>query len=271
MQLDRDLYEDVPAPFDIGGYSRANAFQPFDKPLAHDIDIVGSPVLRCTVRASDRIRPIVAHLIDGFFGAHIRVTTGALALGPGDETDVDIPLQACAWRLKAGHTLTLVLYAGGAPTFWSVPIDTETHVRDIRLSLPALPAAESDGVRFAEPVAAEGSPSGKLKWIDRKAEPIGWLPLEHAATREATTAAHHLAATGTDYFITSRFEVSHNRAAKSCRVAFERAGFSIRIDTRLEVAAAADAFHISWQVRASEDGRIVHDLSGDRDVPRVNI
>jgi len=269
-QLSADLYGDVPAPFDIGPYARANAFMAMGAEQTSDVDIIGSPVLRCVVRTSERERPIIARLIDeGRDGTVVRVTTGALALGPGGETEVEIPFQACGWRLRAGHRLTLVLYASGLPAFWNPPANTETHVRDIRLSVPMLPATPRDEATFAEPVVAEAGATEKLKWIDRKSEAIAWPAREHVAVREATTAAHHIPAIGTDYFITSRFEVTNDWAAKSYRIALERPGFSVRIDTRLELSSTPQIYEIRWMITARDGETIVHMVNDSITIARA--
>ena len=91
-----------------------------------------------------------------------------------------------------------------------------------------------------------------------------------------TSAAHHLAATGTDYLITSRFDLTplsggEARAVKSYRVAFERPGWSIRIFTRLDVSSTPDAFHIAWMIEARDGSELVHRVERQTSVPRTTV
>jgi hypothetical protein len=203
------------------------------------------------------------------------MTTGAVIVPEGDDVEVTVALQATAWQLRAGHQLTLILCADGSPTFWPAPRDTEVFVRDVRLSIPTLGPAYRPEPVFAAPQTAP-TRREKLKWIDPTHEPIAWPLRESAAAHSATTAAHHLSATGTDYFVTSRFELETLKdwqgwSAKSYRVAFERPGWSIRIDTRLEVTSTDDAFEIAWMIKARDGGSLIHRADKRATVPRATV
>ncbi len=278
VNLTADLYEDVPAMIDLDGFARAGALVASAACQERDLDIAGVPVLRCRVRCSASGGQVVARLIDTSpSGVSVRMAIGALdltRLGPGEEVEIAVPFLACAWRLKRTHRIELVLCADGSPTLWPAPRGVAVDVRDIRLSLPALPAAYKDEARFVPPAAAAASQMEKLKWIDRREEGIVFPRLElPAATHEAVSAAYHLPATGTDYYIASRFEIANAgdgqaQVAKSYRVAFERPGFSIRIDTRLEVLSTADQYRIAWTIRAFDNGAPFHAIDGASNVAR---
>jgi hypothetical protein len=90
-------------------------------------------------------------------------------------------------------------------------------------------------------------------------------PAKDVVSLMSISAAHHLPATGTDYYIASRFDLSAaagNRACavKSYRVAFERPGWSIRVDTRLELTSTQDVHHIVWKIEAVESGMTIHSV-----------
>jgi len=184
-------------------------------------------------------------------------------------------LQATAWQLRSGHQLTLVLCADGWPTFWPTPRDTSVFVKDVRLSIPTIGPSWLPTPVFEPPQAATAQRRENLRWIDPGREPIVWPARENASARTATTAAHHLAATGTDYFITSRFEIDNDTAegwaAKSYRIAFARPGWSIRIDTRLEVTSTPDTFDIAWSITATDDGKPFHHVEDRVSVPRETV
>jgi hypothetical protein len=147
------------------------------------------------------------------------------------------------------------------------------EVRDLQLVLPILPASVRPAPSFAAPAAARAMRAGPLKWLSAEQQKIAWPPRENAPAHAATTAAHHLAATGTDYFVSSRFELTgedqQGWAAKSYRVAFERPGWSIRIDTRLEVSSTPEVFQIAWTVEARDGETQVHRANHRVDVPRL--
>jgi predicted acyl esterase len=276
FELPADLYEDVPSSFDGGALSRANAYFLTGDRQDADIDIAGTAVVRLRARVKGRGGQIIARLGEcGTDGSWTRMTTGAVCVAEGDDVEVMLPLQATAWRLRKGRHLELILCADGWPTFWPAPGEPEVFVRDVRLSIPTLGPAYRPDPAFGPPQTAPATPRQKLKWIDPQREEIAWPPHENAAAHDATTAAHHLPATGTDYFIASRFEVAHDDgqgwAAKSYRVAFERPGWSIRIDVQLEVTSTEKSFEIAWTINAEENDQPFHYEARYASVPRDTV
>src|SRR5262249_18503372 len=113
LALARDLYEDVPAPFDLAVAKAAGGHVAVSGPLAADLDIGAAPVLRCTVGARQGV--IVVRVLDvAPDGTAIRMSTGACNLALNENgPDIAIPLQATAWCAKKGHRIALVLCADG--------------------------------------------------------------------------------------------------------------------------------------------------------------
>jgi hypothetical protein len=281
-----DRYEDEPGPFDPtwidGGLCAVTA------PMDADIDLCGAPVLRCRAWTDQPGGQVVARLLDiDPDGAAVRMTTGALNLAfrdrfdrpsppaPGEPMDLAIPLQATAWRLKRGHRLALVLSAEGWPTLWPDRGGAEIAIAadSLALRLPLLDETGPEPV-FAEPSRLAATEVGPLKWIDSEAEPLPSAGLANAAAYASRGAAHHLPATGTDYFSAARFEVAlreDGREAVAVRVgraAFQRPGWSVRVETRLEVTSKPGVFEVSWSIRAEHNGAVVHDHSEMIEVPR---
>jgi predicted acyl esterase len=268
-----DHYEDVPSGFDAGRHARAYSLT--GDALAYDVEIAGVPVVHLRTRVKGRGGQIIARLVErGPSTGWARMTTGAILVPEGDDVAVTLPLQATAWRLRAGHHLELILSADGWPTFWPSPRETEVFVRDVHLTIPTVGPMRA-APTLATPQAARGARPQKLRWIDTEREVVGWRQRENASAHIGTSAAHHLAARGTDYFITSRFEIDNEtgqgRAAKSYRIAFERPDWSIRIDTRLEVTSTDDAFEIAWTINASESGQPFHHVEDRASVPRETV
>ncbi len=274
--LGADLYEDVPGRFDMEAFGHANGYMLSGTNAAMDVDIAGTPVVELRARVKGRAGQIVARLVEhGPHGNWLRMTSGAICVPESNDVAVTLPLQAAAWRMRAGHSLTLALCADGRPTFWPSPRETEVFVKDIWLSVPTLGPESAPVPRFASPQAAPTVRPQALKWIDRQREPIAWPPRENAPAHAAATAAHHLLRTGTDYLVTSRFEIDSGAeqgwTAKSYRVAFERPGWSIRIDTRLEVASTPDRFEIGWTLRAEENGQPFHSVENRASAARDTV
>jgi uncharacterized protein len=281
-ELGEDLYEDAPEPWPAAGAM-------LGAPATADVEIVAAPVLTCRLTSDRAGGLLVARLLDvAPDGQAVRMTTGALNLafqdgsgriGPpkaGEEIEVALPFQATAWRLKAGHRIGLALSADGWPTLWPGRAGaTLTIARDsLRLGLPVT-SGGAPAVRPFEPaVTAKGAVVGPPKWLDPARETLLETGLTGAAAHAPPAYAYHLAATGTDYRLASRFELvladnGHQAAAaKVYRAAFERPGWSIRINTRLVVRSRPTAFAIDWTVQAWEGGAVVFDRSGKESVAR---
>ena len=288
-----DRYEDSPGAFDLATAAAGAVIAQTD-PMAEDIEICGLPVLNCQVRSDGAGGLIVARLLDlDPQGRAVRMTTGGLNLlfRDGFETakpmrphapmDITIELQATAWRLKRRHRLALVLSADGWPTLWPNPTAARLEISAVSLSL-SLPLADDSASRdrpvFTGPVKAARAEVEGLHWIDPGQEAL--LPTGLAgdtAVYDSRSAAHHLPATGTDYFSAARFALALSDggrqavAAKVTRTAFQRPDWSVRVDTRLVVASSPAAFEVRWTIRAEHDGAVIHDYAGEAMVPRGEV
>ena len=270
--LAADLYEDVPAIFDYERAKDLGALVAFSEPFDADHAVGMSPVLR--LRCEARRGVLVARLLDiAPDGTAIRMTTGAMNLALSNNDVVALPFQAMAWRMKAGHRLGLVLSCDGWPTFWPARESADgLVVREMTLDVP-LVAEHADTPSFEPAITAPAPRPETLKWIEPSRETLP--PRATGAVSHAgISAAHHLGATGTDYYIASRFDIaplgiSDARAAKCYRVAFERPDWSVRLDVALEVRSTPQAFHIAWRITAWEGAAVFHDVVRETSVPRT--
>ena len=274
-----DLYEDAPGP-----WPATHVFG--DLPIQDDMDIVSAPVVACRVTSNRPGGLIVARLLDiALDGQAVRMTTGARNLAfpdgsgridpprAGEPIDLVLPLQATAWRLKAGHRLGLELSAHGWPTLWPGRAGADLTVENVEVRLPWQPPGGQTPT-FPPAVTLPGPAMGPAKWLAPAKEAFLPTGLTRAAAHAPPAYAYHLPATGTDYRLASRFEVAladagrQAAAAKVYRVAMERPGWSIRLDTRLVVRSEPKAFRIAWTVRATENGAPVFDRTDGARVPR---
>jgi putative CocE/NonD family hydrolase len=286
-----DRYEDGPGHFDLKASAENGALVLASDPMTDDIEICGAASLRAVVRPDQPGGLIVARLIDiDADGAAVRMTTGALNLrfrdsevapsdpAPGVETAITVTFQASGWRLRRGHRLALVLGADGWPTLWPDPAAASIDVRldSLRLDLPLAVAARR-GVVFDAPTRTARADVAALQWIDPQAEGLAPSGLQGAAVFDSSSAAHHLPATGTDYFSVSHFELAltdearQAMAVKTARTIFQRPDWSVRVDTRLSVASTPAGFDIRWTIRAEHDGAVVYQGSDGAMVPRVAV
>ncbi len=279
--LAADLYEDAPGPWPVGDAL-------LGEPVAEDLEIVAAPILQCRLTSDRPGGLLVARLLDiAPDGQAVRMTTGALNLafhdGSGhaaplkarEPLEIALPFQATAWRLKAGHRIGLLLSAEGWPTLWpgrtgaSLTLDRAS----LALSLPIAGALKA--VRaFEPPVIARSAEVGAAMWLDAAVAPLLPTELTGAAAHAPPPSLYHLAATGADYLMQSRFELALSDggreaiAAKVYRVAIARPDWSIRVATRLIVRSTPNAFAINWTVQAKDGGKMVFDHSGATSVSR---
>lgn len=270
-----DLYEDAPAPFVLAGPFTAVA-----EPVTQAVDILGAGVVRARIARDRPGGQIVARLVDlAPDGAAVRMSVGALNLAlaaPGAApAEVEIPLQATAWRLQPGHRLALALSAEGWPTLWPPREAAALTIEpgSLRLDLP-LAGEIGAAPDLPSPTLPRGARVEAMKRLTpADAEPAD-LDLPGAAVLESQSLGHHLPDTGADYLWRSRFGLALTAdgqavAAKTAAIAFERPGWSIRIETRLDVRSTQDAFEIGWSVRAREAGEVIFERSGEARAPRT--
>jgi hypothetical protein len=273
--LPADLYEDVPAPFDLDIANWDGTALIGTEPVERDVDIVAAPVFRC--RVIEPCGTLILRLLDvAPDRTTVRMATAAYNLsGTEARAEVAIPFPMTAWRLKQGHSLLIDIAPDGWPVFWSARENAgNANIAALRLGLP-LAAPLPHAPRFEPPQRAPAAQIEALKWIvpDKEGLPP---PSPRAISRSGNAAAHHLTATGTDYYIASRFDTEalpayQGAATKLYRVAFERPEWSIRIDTRLEVTSTRDAFEIAWHINAAENGRVFHHAEDRTSVPRDTV
>jgi len=285
-----DRYEDAPGSFDFAGAEESGASIVLTDPMTDDVEICGLPVLRCQAVTSSPGGQLVARLVDvDPHGRAVRMTTGALNLmfresfrrpsAPPANTPMElkVELQATAWRLKRGHRLGLVLSADGWPNLWPDPTAARIEIpaRGLALTLPLIEVTGPwPSPVLAEPGKALRADVAELKWIDPDREPLLPSGLPAFAAYDSRSAAHHLPATGTDYFSAARFELSLSddgrqaTSARMSRTVFQRPDWRVRVETRLVVASTPTVFEVQWTVRAEHDGVVVYDHSDAVEVPR---
>jgi uncharacterized protein len=275
--LGADLYEDAPAAYDLARARERGAFVCLSRPFEADAEVAPTPVLTCHLTSEPPGGLFVARLLDvAPDGRAVRMAVGALSLASHRAAgDISLPFQATAWILAAGHRLGVALEADGWPTLWPGPATARLTLRRETLRLRLVQSVgEGPFPAFEPPATAPRARPEPLKWLDTHSHRLLISGLDGAVGRDARMLAHHLPATGTDYFAASRFELALERAgreaaaAKITRFAFRRSDWSVAVDTRLIVRSRPGAFDITWTVRACEDGRRVFDDTRSAAVPR---
>lgn len=218
---------------------------------ADEVTLVGHPVARLRLLVTAPEASLSVKLCDVFpDGTSVLVTRGTLDLRfrrgvhgppeplvPGDTYDVEVPLDACAYRFAPGHTLRLSVAGADWPTTVAPPAPVTVTVEDGELTLPVSDAAPHDpGFAPGDETSAE-DPAG-----------IDWTVTDDVLRRTTTCAVRH----GTDY------------ATPYDGHAWEQYAGEVSVDRRTFVqrASAECAFRLTWpdaDVRVSSTMQLVLD------------
>ena len=284
-ELPADLYEDVPSLVDLARAKALGAHVALSEPMIANLDVDAAP--GSALRDPGEVRvPIFARL--GWMSApdggrdppDDRRSQSSRLSDYGAVTS----RSHCRRRLgdcSEGHRLGLVLSADGWPAFWpahrgaDVAIRAATFVSSIR-RWPHQAAAKPI---FAPPQIARSHGQRDAIEVDRSPTRSSFHRLRLASYSLSGTqcGASSAGAPARTISLASRFDLAllndgdEARATKLYRVAFERPGWSIRIDTRLEVTSTPDAFEIAWTVDAEENGRPFHRAEDRASVPRDTV
>ncbi len=260
-------------------------------PLADDLELFGHPVLRVRV-TSDRPTAYVSAKITDVFpdGTPSLVVRGMtnlayrgpdaapVALQPGEPIELELELEAIAWTVEAGHRLRLDLAGADWPNAWPPPhaatltIDRSTA----RLELPVL-----DG----PPPVTEAPPLRTLTdhQHDTESTEDDWWRWEmdddDSGMRVARTGyggSAELDGARSPY--RDRYEGVVGVSRDTPGVAFAEGGeaefeggypeATVRTTSRVRVDSDADAYRVSIELVADEDGRERFRRTWERTFPR---
>jgi predicted acyl esterase len=264
----------------------------FDSEPMAETDIVGAPVLRLKLR-SDKPQAQIAVRLNHVHpdGAATRITWGVLnlshrashaapePLSPGDEVEVAVALDHIAYRLPAGHRLRLAVSTSYWPMIWPAPEPVTLVLTGGALELPVRPAAA--GAEWEFP-AAEASPALKTREIRPPAhlrrteidQRTGVVSLVIEDDFGMAENLDHGIVTGS--VARERWDIHPDdplSAKGSCHWTEEiiRDGIGLRTETRCQMWADAETFHLAAQLDAYEGDAAVLTRELREEVPRDQI
>jgi hypothetical protein len=231
-------------------------------------------------------------------GTSLRVTYGLLnlthyeghefpqALAPGKRYRVRVQLNDIAHNFPAGHRVALALSTSYWPIAWPSPqaVNLTVYSGVSSLTLPVRPPdpADTQLAPFAEPEVAPG-PSHK---------PLRPLPFRRTVELDLATnetvytlssdggefGGHSLAhleeiAMDLGYTFTKRHRIGESDplTAKTeivQKVRMHRDGWSVRVESRVRLVAAADTLRFTAELEAYENEELVANPVWDTAVPR---
>ncbi len=272
------------------------------KPLKRCLEILGAPVVRLHVAADAPAALLAVRLNDvAEDGSSSRVSYGlinlthrkgherALPLEPGRGSPVEVRLGDAAHSFQAGHRIRIAISTSYWPVAWPSPeMATVTlELGESTLTLPVRPPRAGDATLrpFDPPESAPASPvrdlgefrsqrtirrdllTGQTRYVvgwdlDAEGEPdmarVEEIDLEtgHGVIETFTIREGDP--------LSARTEILHR-----CRM--RRPGWSIRVDTRLDLSGTRDTFRLRAEVVGYEDDREAIRRAWDCAVPRDGV
>ncbi len=266
-------------------YDDADSLQ-WEEPVTEPLEIAGYPVLRLRVSATEPVATVSAKLCDvAADGTSTLVTRGLLnltrrggtataePLEPGREYDVELTLEATAWRWLAGRTLRLSLAGADWPNTVAPPRPVTLTVHGGELVLPTY---DPDGSPYPEPVFAPGDDpegAGEVLWAYGR-DVLGRTTsarVDHGSTYDTGygSASEHyqgeVAVDVRDFAQRATADVSF-----ALDYADDGGGRPVRCSARstLLVTAGEDHFDVTIDLTCQEGDRVVGERRWERRFPR---
>ncbi len=196
-------------------------------------------------------------------------------LEPGRQYTARVALNACGYRLRAGHRLRLAISTGYWPVIWPSPeaATVTLHLENCALTLPRVTVAETGAppaprdypVRDATVLRKPDSRT------ERRVEDDGTLVLETFDDFGMARDGSHGLADGST--VTQRFAIHPDDPLSADHWArweftFAREGWDVRIVTENRMTADADTFTLWRKTTAYEGETVVAEREVSEDVAR---
>ncbi|MEM6933647.1 MAG: CocE/NonD family hydrolase [Pseudomonadota bacterium] len=261
------------------------------EPLKHDLELLGRASLLLLWSVDRPVAQLCARLCDvAPDGSSQRITyrtvnlnqyegpEAAEALVPGQIYRIEVPLNECSHRLKAGHRLRLALSTSYWPIMWPGPkeADVTLDLDGCTLRLPVRAAErEIDPKPLGPPRSIVGDRSEILREasanFERREEASGELIVETFDDYGKDKNPDHGLIVGSSvhqiYAIVPGDPLSARQEA-TWSFEFERPGWQVFIETRSRMTASARTFHLTRSVVAWYNGEVVLEKTWSEDLPR---
>ncbi len=241
-------------------------------------EIVGHPRARLRVSADAAEASLSVKLCDVFpDGTSALITRGSLDLRyrdgvharveprplvPGEEYDVDLVLDACAYRAAPGHRLRLSVAGADWPNTVAPPGPVTVTVHDGTLELPRRPGSSAaDAPRFDAGEATCGEDAGDVTWtvtrdvLRRRTT----CAVRHGAAYDVPHRGRAVEQYAGEVVVDRRTHAQH--AAAECSYALSWPGVAVEVTSTMRVDVTADGHEVMIAVEAREDGTLVAERS----------
>ncbi len=276
----------------------ANSLTFDSEPLADDLELLGSPVVRLGLVSDQPVAQVAVRLNEVRADGRSWVLTYAVlnlcqrnggerptALIPGKRYDIDLPLHFHAHRLRRGSRLRIAVSGSLWPLVWGAPKKTSLllHLDRCRLTLPLNAGSARSSAPGIASVAADNPPASGIV-IQRSGPDVeGRVEIHKTWPRttfkvKAGPPGDPLSSIGTERFEGwTRADLRASAAdpnAGSWHLEFEErfqrgTEWDCRIEVGITLRADPEHFFVTESLRAYEGDALVHDARHETAVPRV--
>ena len=259
-------------------------------PLAEPLALLGMPQLRLRLRCDAPTANLAARLVDVHpDGTATRICFGVLNLAyrhdqaaprpmpAGEMVDAVVTLDACGYRLAAGHRLRLAISTALWPMILPPPTDpgVTLDLAALRLDLPLLGAHEPAAV----PVPADPDPlpryiehapgSSSRKVIhDQTQDRVTMEIVEDTGITENPVVGSRRQEIRRDVWTIGRTDPTSLTGQSEWDCRQSRDGWEVRSLTRVSLACTATDWIVTTEVRAWENGEQVFERQNERRIGR---
>jgi putative CocE/NonD family hydrolase len=264
------------------------------EPLTERCEILGAPVLRLAVSASEPVAMVAARLSDvAPDGRATRVTYGMLnlthrdshatpePLEPGAHYPIELELNSVAQNFPAGHRIRLSLSTSYWPLAWPPPepVRLAIHAAESTLELPVRPAAVSDEITLrpfdepegARPLAITRLTPEEYRW-DVTRDLIGYRSaldiVKDGGTLRFEDSGMEIGKRVLERYTSTADDFGSVRGETTWTMTFGRRDWAVRVVTYQELTCTPTQFRLHARLDAYEGERRVASRNWELDFPR---
>ncbi len=264
------------------------------EPLTERCEILGAPVLRLVVSASEPVAMVAARLSDvAPDGRATRVTYGMLnlthrdshgvpePLEPGEHYPIELALNCVAQNFPAGHRIRLSLSTSYWPLAWPPPepVRLAVHTAESTLELPVRPAAVSDEITLrpfdepegTRPLATTRLTPEEFRW-DVTRDLIGYRSaldiVKDGGTLRFEDSGMEIGKRVLERYTSTADDFGSVRGETTWTMTFGRRDWAVRVVTFQELTCTPTQFLLHARLDAYEGERRVASRNWDLDFPR---
>lgn len=261
--------------------------------LTREIEIIGFPTVYLAVSADARLAHWMVRLEDVYPDGRVSLVTGAVLNGsqrdsrlnpqylvPGKRYELNFDLHFTTWTFQPGHRIRLAVTNSLFPMIWPTPYAMTTRLftggKNTRVELPVIPPHESRSPVFRAPepreerTDAESLKSKGWPYLNRVVHDLLTDTAEvewKAEDRFTVRGTRHFSSDSNVYRTNNGNPADSNYRGESVRV-IELNGRTIRLETVVTIRSDATFFHVFFERRIWENGKLLGKKQWKESLPR---